>query len=120
MTIQDELEAAVEYARKYLAIGKESYRKIWYKLNTCPDSGKWSNLLQLSKLVFSLPFTTSCVEQIFSKLKIIKTSHRTGLHTTTICDCLRANRRICLRVNRRICDRRKFSLPSSRRGSFGW
>ena len=42
-TIQDELEEAVEYARKYL--GTESYRKIWYKLHTCPDSSKWSNLL---------------------------------------------------------------------------
>lgn len=30
-TIQDELEEAVEYARKYHAIGKDSY-KIWYKL----------------------------------------------------------------------------------------
>ena len=87
-TIQDELEEAVEYARKYLAIGRDSYRKIWYKLHTCPDSSKWSNLLQLSKLVFSLPFTTSRVEQIFSKLKVIKTSRRTGLHNTTLCDLL--------------------------------
>ena len=31
--IQDELEEAVEYARKYLAIGRESYRKVWYKLH---------------------------------------------------------------------------------------
>lgn len=36
-TIQDELEAA-EYARKYFAIGRESYKKIWYKLHMCPDS----------------------------------------------------------------------------------
>ena len=84
-TIQDDIEEAVEYARKYLPIGRDSYRKIWYKLHTCPD---WLNLLQLSKLVFSLPFTTSRVEQIFSKFKVIKTSHRTGLHNTTLCDLL--------------------------------
>ena len=35
-----------------------------------------------------MPFTTSRVEQIFSKLKIIETSRRTGLHTTTLCDLL--------------------------------
>ena len=87
-TIQDELEEAVEYARKCLAIGRESYRKMWYKLHTCPGSSKWSNLLQLSKLVFSLPFTTSRVEQIFSKLKVIKTSRRTGLHNSTLYDLL--------------------------------
>ena len=87
-TIQDELEEAVEYARKCLAIGRESYRKMWYKLHTCPDSSKWSNLLQLSKLVFSLPFTTSRVEQIFSKFKVINTSRRTGLHNSTLCDLL--------------------------------
>ena len=90
-TIQDELEEAVEYARNYLPIGTESYRKIWYKLHTCPDSSKWSNLLQLCKLVFSLPFTTSRVEQIFSKLKVIKTSRRTCLHNTTLCDLLEIN-----------------------------
>ena len=44
-TIQDELEEAVGYARRYLRIGTESYRKIWYKLHTCPDSRKWSNVL---------------------------------------------------------------------------
>ena len=90
-TIQDELEEAVEYARKYLSIGRESYKKIWYKLHTCPDSSKWSNVLQLSKLVFSLPFTTSRVEQIFSKLKVVKTSRRTSLHNTTLCDLLEIN-----------------------------
>ena len=58
-TIQDELQDAIEYARKYLAIGRENYRSIWYKLHTCPDSSKWPNVLQLSKLVFSLPITTS-------------------------------------------------------------
>lgn len=90
-SIQDELEEAVDYARKYLAIGTESYRKIWYKLHTCPDSRKWSGLLQLCNLVFSLPLTTSRVEQIFSKLKVIKTSRRTCLHNATLCDLLEIN-----------------------------
>ena len=45
-------------------------------------------VLQLIKLVFSLPFTTSRVEQIFSKLKVIKTTRRTGLHNSTLCDLL--------------------------------
>lgn len=70
-SIHGDIQEAVEYARRCLPIAKESYRKIWYKLHTCPDSSKWSNLLQLSELVLSLPFTTSRVEQIFS-LKLSK------------------------------------------------
>ena len=73
VSIQDELEATVDYARRYLAIGRESYKKIWYKLHTCPDSTKWSNVLQLCHLVFGLHFTTSRIEQIFSMLKVMKT-----------------------------------------------
>ena len=72
-TIHDELEEALEYAREYLAIDIESYRAIWYKLHTSPNAGKWPNLLMLCELIFSLPFTTSCVEQMFSMLKTIKT-----------------------------------------------
>lgn len=86
--IQDELEQAVEYARAYLPIATESYRKVWYTLHTCPDARKWPNLLSLCELAFSLPFTTSRVEQMFSMLNTIKTKRRTSLHTSTLCDLL--------------------------------
>ena len=51
-----------------------------FQLYTCDESSNWSNLILVSDLLFSLPFTTSCVEQIFSQLKAIKTS----LHTSTV------------------------------------
>ena len=78
----------MEYSRKYLAIGVISYRKIWFKLSNCPDSNKWPNVLHLTKLAFCLPFTTSCVEQMFSRLKITKTKLRTGLDVDTLHDLL--------------------------------
>ncbi|KAL5491664.1 hypothetical protein EMCRGX_G016996, partial [Ephydatia muelleri] len=59
--IQDEIQEAVEYARMFLPIGTETYRKI------CR------------------------VEQLFSKLKIIKTDRRTNLHTTTLHDLFEIN-----------------------------
>ena len=37
---------------------KETYRQIWYTLYTLPDSGKWLNILKMSELLFSLPFST--------------------------------------------------------------
>ena len=86
--IQDEIKDAVDYARNYLRIGSESYQKIWYRLHTATDVEKWRNILALSELVFSLPFSNGQVERIFSMMKIIKTDRRTSLHTNTLSDLL--------------------------------
>ena len=75
--IQDELHEIVEYARRYLSLGQEGYRKIWYKLHTCPNSSSWSNVLLVCQLLFSLPFVTSRVEQMFSLLKVMLKSRPT-------------------------------------------
>ena len=45
----------------------------------------------LSELLFSLPFTNSKVEQMFSSLKVIKTDRRTSLHITTLDDLMEIN-----------------------------
>ena len=88
--IVDEIENVVSYAR-YLPIGTDNYRKIWYKLFTSPDSGKWTNVLILSELVLSLPKSTCRVEQLFSKLKVIKTKRRSSLSNSTLDDLLEIN-----------------------------
>lgn len=49
---------------------------------------KWPSVLLLCELVFSLPFSNGRVEQIFSSLKVIKTTNRASLHTTTLDDLL--------------------------------
>ena len=90
-SIQDELEEAVEYAQQYLAIGREKYTHIWYKLHTSPNAQRWPNLLLLCELLFSLPFTTSRVEQMFSIVKNVKTKRRNCLHISTLCDLLELN-----------------------------
>ena len=82
-TVQDELEEVVDYARKFLSIQSESYRKIWYKLHISPEARKWPNVLVLAELLFSLPFLNGQVERMFSFMKIIKTDRRTCLHTDT-------------------------------------
>ena len=45
----------------------------------------------LSDLLFSLAFTTSAVENAFSKLKLIKTDRRCSLQTSTLDDLLEIN-----------------------------
>ena len=62
----------VEYSRAYLRIGSDSYKKIRYQLYTLPDADKWRDVLMICELLFSLPFSTSKVERLFSTLKIIK------------------------------------------------
>ncbi len=83
-TIRDEVEEAVEYARKYLSIRSETCQTIWYKLHEAPDAQKWPNVLILAELIFSLPFSNGKVERIFSVMKIIKTDRRTNLHIDTL------------------------------------
>ena len=85
-SIQDELEEVVDYARKYLPLSALGYRKVWFKLHTCPDAAKWPNVLLLSELLFSLPVTTSRVEQAFSRLKNVKTKLRSSLDISTLHD----------------------------------
>ena len=81
--IQDELEAMIPYARKYLSIGQEG-NQVWYKLHTAPDARKSPNILHLCELLFS----SGHVERMFSMMKIIKTNKRTNLKSSTLSDLL--------------------------------
>ena len=87
-SILDEIEDIVEYSRAYLGIGCNTYKKIWYQLQTSPDSVKWPNVLLLCELLFSLPFSTAKVERFFSTLKVIKNEKRTNLSCSTLDDLL--------------------------------
>ena len=75
-SLQDEVEDAVEYACRYLDICRTEYQKVWCKLHSCLDMGKWLNLFKLCALAFSLPFSNGRVEQIFSPMKFVKNSQR--------------------------------------------
>ena len=48
VSAQDEIEVAVDYARKYLSLATESYRQIRYKLNTCPQVGGLTSFCYVS------------------------------------------------------------------------
>ena len=90
-SLDDELEEAVQFCRRYLNRQLEDYRKVWFKLHSTHDSRKWPTVLLLSELLFSLPFTNSKVEQMFSSLKVIKADRRTSLHITTLDDLMEIN-----------------------------
>ena len=87
-SLQDEIQDAMDYARRYLSLQCTSYRKVWYNLHICPDAGMWPNVLILCHLAFSLPFSNGRAEQIFSSLKIVKRNNRTSLLKSTLDDLL--------------------------------
>lgn len=87
-SILDEIEDIVDYARTYLRIGSDSYSKVWYQLYCSPDSTKWPNIMLVSELLLSLPFSTAKVERFFSTLKMIKNERRTNLSCSTLNDLL--------------------------------
>ena len=86
--ILDETEDAVLFAR---SIQKDSYKRIWYLLDVAPDAVKWKNLLLITDLLFSLPFSTAKVERLFSMLKIMKTEKRTAPSITSVNDLMEIN-----------------------------
>ena len=90
-SILDEIEDIIEYARTYLRIGCNSYKKVWYQLYSSPDSAKWPNIKLVSELLLSLPFSTAKVERLFSTLKTIKNEKRTNLSCSTLDDLLEVN-----------------------------
>ena len=69
----------------------QDYKKTWHKLHQVPDAMMWPNELFLSELLFSLPFTNSEVERMFSALKVIKTERHTSLNTCTLNDLMEIN-----------------------------
>ena len=73
--------------RRYFSVTDE-YRKVWYKLCVVSDATKWPNILLLSELLFSLPFSNGHVECIFSLMNVIKTDRRSNLHSSTLSDLL--------------------------------
>ncbi len=90
-SIIDEIVDAVDYVRTYLRSNTMTYNKIWYQLYSSPDAIKWPNILLVTELLFSLPFSTAKVERFFSTLKIIKTERRTNLSCSTLNDLLEVN-----------------------------
>ena len=90
-SLQDEIDEVVDFYRHYLECQAEDYRKVWYKLFTAPDARKWPNVILVSELLFSLPFTNSKVERTFSIMKIVKTNRRSSLHSSTLDDLMEIN-----------------------------
>lgn len=88
-SLDDEIEEVVDFYQKYID-QLEDYKRIWYKLQV-PDAKMWPNVLSLTKLLLSPPFSNSEVERMFSTLKVIKTECHTSFNTSTLNDLMEIN-----------------------------
>jgi len=88
--ILEEWNDMVEYSKQYLNLVQD-YKNVWWKLFNCVDSKRWSNVLGLVELLFSLPLSNGHLERVFSQLKLIKTDHRTSLSEDRLDQLVRIN-----------------------------
>ena len=79
------------YATQFLTISTLDYRPVWWRLFHCPNSSNWSNILTLSRLLFTLPVSNGKLERIFSILKLIKIEKQASLGEDTLNDLLALN-----------------------------
>lgn len=75
--VQEEWDDMVGYGKSFLDLVRDDYKVVWWKLYNCPDAKRWENVLGVVELLFCLPVANGHLEQVFSKLKIIKTDKRT-------------------------------------------
>ncbi|XP_065885418.1 uncharacterized protein [Dysidea avara] len=88
--VQEEWDDMVEYSKRYLNLVQD-YKNVWWKLFNCVDSKRWSNVLGLIELLFSLPLSNGHLERVFSQLKLIKTDHHTNLSENRLDQLVRIN-----------------------------
>ena len=69
----------VHYAKEYINLVQDPYRVVWWKLFNSPDASKWTNILTLVALTFSIPLSIDHVDRCFSQLKLTKTNRRVSL-----------------------------------------
>lgn len=87
--IRNEWDDMVTYAKQYINLVTCSYSEVWWKLFNCPDTVKWSNILSLIELIFSMPLSNGHLERCFSQLKVVKSNRRSCLKQDHLDDLLR-------------------------------
>ena len=68
----------VDYEKRYLNLVQDDCKTHWWKLfKYAVDSNKWTNVLKVVELLFTLPVSNGHLEKVFSQM--IQTNNRTSL-----------------------------------------
>ena len=67
ISIKAEYEGILSYSASFISLSTMDYQSVWWRLFHSPNSLEWSNVLTLTKLLYSLPVSNGKVERIFSQ-----------------------------------------------------
>ena len=89
--LQEEFHEMITYAAQFIRLSTMGYQSVWWRLFNAPTTSSWSNILQLARLLFTLPVSNGKLERVFSTLKVIKVDKRSSLGNDLLDDLLVLN-----------------------------
>ena len=89
--LKDEFHDMITYANQFISLATMDYQSVWWRLYHAPNASSWSNILQLVRLLFTLPVSNGKLERVFSTLKLIKVDKRSSLGNELLDDLLVLN-----------------------------
>lgn len=89
--LHEEFQEMISYADQFISIATLDYRAVWWQLYHSPNASSWKNILDLARLLFTLPFSNGKLERVFSILKLIKADKRSSLSNENLDDLLSLN-----------------------------
>ena len=81
----------LSYATQFISLSTTDYHVVWWRLFHSPNSSDWTNVLALTKLLFTLPVSNGKLERVFSTMKNIKLENRSSMSNDTLDDLLTLN-----------------------------
>ena len=89
--LREEFHEMISYAAQFISLSTIDYQSVWWRLYHAPTASSWSNILQLARLLFTLPVSNGKLERVFSTLKVIKVDKRSSLGNEMLDDLLVLN-----------------------------
>ena len=86
--LRQEFKEMLEHSIQFISLSTICYQEVWWRLFHAPGATRWSNILTLAELLFSLPASNGKLERCFSTMKIVKTDRRCSLNNDTPDDLL--------------------------------
>ena len=77
--LREEFYDILLYATQFVTLSTQDYHAVCWRLFHCSNSPNWSNILTLSRLLFTLLVSIGKLERIFSIFKLIKVDKQTLL-----------------------------------------
>ena len=89
--LKDEFLDMITYANQFISLATIYYQSVRWRLYHAPNASSWSNILQLVRLLLTLPVSNGKLERVFSTFRLIKVDKRSSLGNKLLDDLLVLN-----------------------------